>query len=103
MFQLQLQLRRQKHLLKHGHMTPTYIEGKEVWIVLSVSDTMFKRSSLEVALDCLPNLGWPGLQVLEAYALNEPPPEFNVLNDETQPDTNGMKTQMDSIISFRVC
>ncbi|KAL3161464.1 hypothetical protein ABBQ32_010347 [Trebouxia sp. C0010 RCD-2024] len=38
-------------------------------------------------------------QVLEAYALNEPPPEL--VNDETQPDTHGMKKQMGAIISFR--
>ena len=69
----------------------------------SVSEPVFKRSMCEVASDCLPHLVWHGLQVLEAYALNEPPPEFDLCNDETRPDTNGMKTQMDAIISFRVC
>lgn len=40
------------------------------------------------------------LQVLEAYALNEAPPEL--VNDETQPDTNGIRQQMDAILAFRV-
>lgn len=66
-----------------------------------VSDPIFENILLQLVLHCLPSLVWRGLQVLEAYALNEPPPE--VVNDETLPDTNGMKQQIDVIISFRVC
>ena len=40
------------------------------------------------------------LQVLECYALNEPPPEE--VNDGTKPDDEGMQKNMDAIIGFRV-
>lgn len=40
------------------------------------------------------------LQVLECYALNEPPPED--VNDGTKPDDEGMQKNMEAIIGFRV-
>lgn len=40
------------------------------------------------------------LQVLECYALNEPPPEE--INDGTKPDDEGMQKNMEAIIGFRV-
>ena len=40
------------------------------------------------------------LQVLECYALNEPPPEE--VNDGTKPDDEGMQKNMEAIIGFRV-
>ncbi len=40
------------------------------------------------------------LQVLECYALNEPPP--GEVNDGTKPDDEGMQKNMEAILGFRV-